>query len=635
MKKRSDAPVLAAVLLIAAAVLIPTVPRTVQIGDSAELITAALTDSLSHPPGYSLYLMLMRVLCLPFPGAKGYLFNLFSVFFSLGGIYFLMLSILNIFKKHHLVFAVLPLIFTSPFWETSTVAEVYALYFFLLSAGLYLHIKIAAGEREFGPLFFFVSGLGLVSHQAYLFFFIPGTVILILKKFRPSLPGFLCFTLPLALCLYAPFRARYAEVYNWNFSADGNRFLDYILRRDYEPILLGLGMIGDKMRYLYLIFIAGWGVVFTVIAAAAAVFMKKASAPVRSVFILLLFSFPLIVFLVPAAFTYRKAEVFLQYFVSGVPFAAVVYAFLLSLLKKKHAMIANTLLAAALVLFSFRGMAVRDGGFYENYGIALMKDLPENAVLVVKGDNPTFITLYEKYVRRFRPDIGIYSRNDIIRQPESLKERKENEIALFQRTENIYYHSYSGIEEIDSRLVPCGPYFAKDSSKCPGTEIETPEIARGTALLNLVSTCHYFSFLRTGEMTFLEKAETTGDHNAYLFYNLGYYFSGKGEFGKSAEYYKKGYAIEKDPGMEANLYNVNVLAALKAYEKNDLGAALSYIIEAERVRSGPDILFYKGVIYDAAGDREKARYFLGKYTGVKDADPAKKKAALEILGKYR
>ncbi len=153
--------------LVSFGVYLKTLCPTVYVGDSGELIAAAYTLGIAHPPGYPLYCLLGKLFTfLPF-GSIAYRINLMSAFFASLTVVLVYLIILKIltngptgqrvngstgklanwqtgkpFARHipaissSLLFA-----FSSTFWSQAVVAEVYTLNTFFLALSIFVLLK--------------------------------------------------------------------------------------------------------------------------------------------------------------------------------------------------------------------------------------------------------------------------------------------------------------------------------------------------------------------------------------------------------------------------------------------------------------------------------------------------------------
>ena len=80
-------------------VYLKTLTPTVYVGDSGELIAAAASLGIPHPPGYPLFVYLGKLFCLIFPfGSIAFRLNLMSAFFAAAAalVYFSSVNFLKI-----------------------------------------------------------------------------------------------------------------------------------------------------------------------------------------------------------------------------------------------------------------------------------------------------------------------------------------------------------------------------------------------------------------------------------------------------------------------------------------------------------------------------------------------------------
>ena len=140
-------------------------------GDGGELITAAVTLGIPHPPGYPTYVLLGKLISfLPFDPIA-YRFHLFSALCTAGAAGLVAATVLQLFRESTdnpspllacvpgLLFA-----FSSLVWQQAIVAEVYGLNLLLVAAFLWALL----GERPSYLTGLFL-GLSLTTHLTSLF----------------------------------------------------------------------------------------------------------------------------------------------------------------------------------------------------------------------------------------------------------------------------------------------------------------------------------------------------------------------------------------------------------------------------------------------------------------------------------
>jgi hypothetical protein len=184
--------------------------------DSGDLVAAAHTLGVAHPPGYPLFLLLARVFILLPVGEIAYRVNLLSavcaavaavlvycIALLLVGRRIGTLSAISIAAASALLFG-----FSYAFWSQAVIAEVYTLNALLIAASILLAVlHRRTNDRRFLWALGLTLGLGLANHLSALLF-VPATMFLALDA-RPArrstwLGALGFFALGLSLYLYLP-----------------------------------------------------------------------------------------------------------------------------------------------------------------------------------------------------------------------------------------------------------------------------------------------------------------------------------------------------------------------------------------------------------------------------------------------
>ena len=236
-----------AVTAIAGVLYFLTAARDIVVGDSPELIMAAVTLGVAHAPGYPLFTMLGHLFSLlPF-GSIPFRVNLLSVVcdtLTIGVVYF---SAFRLTRSQLAAAVAALLLAVNPiFWEWSLAAEVFPLNN-LLAAVLIL-LLVAWHQHPERSAFliaaFFVAGLALTNHQTIVllgpaFCFILWRRRLFLLA-RPSLLaiGVAAFVVGLLPYLYVPWAAAHHPVHNWGDVSSFHDLLRLIARRSYGSKLV-------------------------------------------------------------------------------------------------------------------------------------------------------------------------------------------------------------------------------------------------------------------------------------------------------------------------------------------------------------------------------------------------------------
>lgn len=214
--------------------------------DSAELITAAYTLSIPHPPGYPLYTMLGKLFTLiPF-GSIAWRVNFMSLFFASLTVYVAYLIILKLSANRtaSLIGAAM-LAFTPFFWKLAVVAEVFSLHAFLAALMVLILLRWEElRDLRLLYLFSFVFGLGLANHHTTILF-LPAFIYFIwvsvgkeLKNIKRISLVILFFILGLIPYLYLPLRSMQNPYIDWGDPQTFGRFIDVLTRAQYGSMKL-------------------------------------------------------------------------------------------------------------------------------------------------------------------------------------------------------------------------------------------------------------------------------------------------------------------------------------------------------------------------------------------------------------
>jgi len=184
--------------------------------DSGDLVAAAHTLGVAHPPGYPLFLLLARVFILLPVGEIAYRVNLLSAVcaaVTVVLVYYIaqllldsrigMLSAISISGASALLFG-----FSYIYWSQAVIAEVYSLNALLIAVSILLAVlHRRTNDRKFLWMLGLTLGLGLANHLSALLF-VPTTIFLALDARPARLSTWLgalgFFVLGLSLYLYLP-----------------------------------------------------------------------------------------------------------------------------------------------------------------------------------------------------------------------------------------------------------------------------------------------------------------------------------------------------------------------------------------------------------------------------------------------
>ena len=162
-----------------------TLKRSVEGGDSGEMIIAAYTMGIAHPPGYPLYTLLGKVFSfLPF-GTVAFKLNMFSAICNWLACLFLYFSTTLLFKRISLaLLAVVVFAFYPYVWRYSLVAEVFSLNNLIASILIWLFIDQILNRKDLRNLYLgaLTIGLGMSHHHTIIFIALPFVVSLMVHE---------------------------------------------------------------------------------------------------------------------------------------------------------------------------------------------------------------------------------------------------------------------------------------------------------------------------------------------------------------------------------------------------------------------------------------------------------------------
>ncbi|MCX6793500.1 MAG: DUF2723 domain-containing protein, partial [Candidatus Gottesmanbacteria bacterium] len=209
-------------------------------GDSGDLVTAAATLGVAHPPGYPLYTLLAWFASqLPFftPVWRVGLLSSLPHAVVIALVYLLVSSL----TKRRLIglFSALLLFGNYLFFLYSVTPEVFALFDLFVILLVYLLIR-----RRSLSLTAFVFGLSLTHHHVILFL-VPACIYWLWgNRFRVSV--FLWFLVGLAPYAYVLAASRGHSIINWDRAVDLSGFIRLVTRADYGTFVSG-GFFGPQL----------------------------------------------------------------------------------------------------------------------------------------------------------------------------------------------------------------------------------------------------------------------------------------------------------------------------------------------------------------------------------------------------
>lgn len=410
-----------------------TLAPSVGAGDRGELLLAAESLGVPHPPGYPLWILLARLAAaIPFGTLAGRV-NALSALLTAAAAGLLYVTARR-FGAGRFGAAVAAALFTIsiPVWRVAVEAEVYGLaavmFLALLLAAQRARAARSAGMRA-DALFFFTAGLAFLAHQTLA---APAVVLgawVLRRRFAwPRLArGAAWLAVGLTPALIAPWRVADGAALLWKERTPLQAFADVFTRGAYgamsqNPWRVDL-VVGDLAGMAGLV-VSGAGILLLslLIVAVVAVVRRQGARAARLLGVpaLAALSIPcalaaLLVF-TPDAEHLSQVEPFL------IPLLAVMalgagYGAAWIARRAPRPRVAFAAIVLAVLLTGAHHYASCDrSGFDlpERYARDFLAAAPEGATLVVDGDNETFLAAYLIRHQGARPDLTLIHRRGCV-----------------------------------------------------------------------------------------------------------------------------------------------------------------------------------------------------------------------------
>lgn len=231
-------------ILLSFSIYTATLCPTVFVGDSGELITAANSLGIAHPPGYPIYGMFGKLFIVLLPAASiAFRTNLMSALFASLSVFMVFIIIRSILSDHsYLISAVFSICFalSSTFWAQAVSSEVYSIHILLSAIAIYLLLKENFSFKIF-ILIIFILGLSIVQHPTAILL-ASGLFIYMIYNYRSVkgtnwiLYSAMLFVIGLSLYLYLPIRSISNPAIDWSNTENLTNMVQHLSRKQYGRI---------------------------------------------------------------------------------------------------------------------------------------------------------------------------------------------------------------------------------------------------------------------------------------------------------------------------------------------------------------------------------------------------------------
>ncbi len=389
-------------------------------GDSGDLVTAAATFGVPHPPGYPLFTLfgwlLTKIPLLTVAWRVGLLSSLPHA-----------LVIVLTYRLVHLLtrsissalFASLVLAGNYLFFLYSVTPEVFALLDLFVISLTYVIIR---WEQTKKPIYLYAASIlfGLsLTHHHMIIFLVPAFVFLVWRgrKGLSLVRVFVLFCLGLLPYIYVWVAANANSIINWDNATTVSNFIHLVTRADYGTFQSS-GVIGALpiqrllqiqafVKYLRIDFT--WVGIFLIVVGLLSLWRKK-----RSYFIFFLIAIGLMgpgflfyaSFPLAGRFTLATYERFLlpSYVLLSVVIG-VGFAYIKGKIPRNFCVVVFLfpLIVTGTTFVKFWGYS--SDFTAENLGVDLLAGLPQNSILLVNRDTTLFTSQYVRYARNYRQDV--------------------------------------------------------------------------------------------------------------------------------------------------------------------------------------------------------------------------------------
>jgi hypothetical protein len=376
-------------------------------GDGPELITAAMTLGVPHPPGYPTYTLLGHLFGQLPQETVAFRFNLFSAVAMAVAAGFTAASVERFGHKPHkkttaiatgLSLALAPLV-----WSQATVAEVYGLYMALLAAALWALWQPRPHPWLCGGLL----GLTVTAHLTALLW-LPLALLRLQPRQWPQLVG--GFLLGLAPFLTLPWLAQSEGPLVWGRPDTLAGWWWVITARIYHPNLLAHGWAYSGRQAWQLVGLVT--VQFTppglLLVGYGGMKGWQTAVSLQDRWAWLLLGGTAVFYLIYAAI-YHIPDYHISLLPALLPLVLLLAPALQRLDQKRAGL--SLLLPLALLLLHFSEQNLRQERPVRSGAMAMLDAIPPEAIVLTPGDQTISTLWYFQAIEGLRPDLVLVDRN--------------------------------------------------------------------------------------------------------------------------------------------------------------------------------------------------------------------------------
>lgn len=418
----------AVVAFAGGAAFFATASRDLAAGDSGELLLAARTFGIPHPPGYPVWVLLAGLFGMVPAGTFALRVALLSVVAASAGLGILYLLMRRCGLERPVCAAsTLALAFTPQFWSSAGSVEVYPLAFAVdaaLAWATWNYAELGGRARLFACAA--LAGLAMVSHQSAVLFLPLLFVVTAPRMAKDGIRGWAAAAAGLVTGLlpfaWLPLRSAQHPALDWGHDADLARLFANLSRASYGQLAqhgFTWGRLGRELSFFGRQQVAEWGPGMVFAALAGFVLWAVKCRRGAMLGLVALASLPVglaltLNFEPDPTHAYQLSQFLMP--VSAVMAIAIAHG--LSPLLRSWARVPAL---AALAAWVVGGAAMHypladqhDLHLARHYGEDLLAGLPRGATLFVEGDNETFTVAYLQKAEGLRRDVRVIHRKGYV-----------------------------------------------------------------------------------------------------------------------------------------------------------------------------------------------------------------------------
>ncbi len=414
-----------------------TLPPTIYLGDSGEIVTAASTLGIAHPPGYPLQILLGKISILFLNGDPGFRMNILSAFTGAFCVFIFYLTALELIKvfsmqagkiKYAALIASLIYGFSPYFWFMSQNAKgfIYVFTHLIFMISLLFLIKFRNGKsaRYFYISFYTACFLPVLHNTASLAsLFIIGALLLssgkeTIKRFKILILLFVTsFITP---WLYLFIRAGKSEMLFGGISGFMD-IINHITRAVYkanETVGFSLNSLFFKINNYFFQFLSSYWIAVFLGLIGIIYMIKRDKKAALFGFLLYFFNVTLLFYFTNNTFSpifvYINRLFYVMPDIIIILFASVGIFVFTDFFETKYGI--NRIFLATLLLivpfitfasnFSGNDNSMKFGGY--DHAVNYLKTFKESDIFFSKSDAPTFNILYVQKVLKKYTEIKVY-----------------------------------------------------------------------------------------------------------------------------------------------------------------------------------------------------------------------------------